>query len=156
MTQPASADAVPAFTIGGTRYDLDTQWGRFQHFMNIADPRCLAPSVFFGMSLPEATKLIDNFKADKEHTRSVPDAALWTAQKIHSAAVHPDTGEVIPQPLRMSGFAVYGAFIVSGMLLPNPLGNVGQASVLALAHLALQLPPCAIQHVQLHVLISTD
>jgi hypothetical protein len=128
MTQPvATEDGIPAFKIGGTLYDLDTQWGRFQHFMDIADPRCLAPSAFFGMSLDEATQMMDDFKANK--TRA-PDTALWTAQKIYSAATHPDTGEVIPQPLRMSGFAVYGTFIMSGLLLPNPLGNISQVRLI--------------------------
>jgi hypothetical protein len=28
---------------------------------------------------------------------------LWEAQRIVDAAIHPDTGDVIPRPFRMSG-----------------------------------------------------
>ena len=34
--------------------------------------------------------------------------------------MHPDTGESILPPFRMSGFAVYGTPIMVGLLLPNP------------------------------------
>ena len=37
-----------------------------------------------------------------------------------SAIVHPDTGESILPPFRMSGFAVYGTPIMVGLLLPSP------------------------------------
>ena len=33
--------------------------------------------------------------------------ALWEAQRISSAALHPDTGEIIPAPFRMSGYVPF-------------------------------------------------
>ena len=44
---------------------------------------------------------------------------LWAAKKIKDAIVHPDTGEVIFMPFRMSGFVPFGTPVVVGMLLPN-------------------------------------
>ena len=32
------------------------------------------------------------------------DAILWRARKLKEAAVHPDTGSIIPAPFRMSGY----------------------------------------------------
>ena len=32
------------------------------------------------------------------------DAVLWRARKLKEAAVHPDTGSIIPAPFRMSGY----------------------------------------------------
>lgn len=110
------------------RYDQLTQLGRFKHFFDMADPRCLLPSIFFGMSLDEATAELIAAKArlgSRPQTTQVSDR-VWLANKIYTSAVHPDTREIIPQPFRMSGFAVYGNPIVVGMLLPNPTGSIAQ------------------------------
>lgn len=47
------------------------------------------------------------------------DEQLWAAKKIKDAIIHPDTGEVIPMPFRMSGFVPFGTPVVVGLLLPN-------------------------------------
>lgn len=47
------------------------------------------------------------------------DAQLWKAQKIKQAIIHPDTGEKILMPFRMSGFIPFGTPVVVGLLLPN-------------------------------------
>ncbi|MEQ2161741.1 Sideroflexin-5, partial [Goodea atripinnis] len=44
---------------------------------------------------------------------------LWQAQKIKQAIIHPDTGEKILMPFRMSGFVPFGTPVVVGLLLPN-------------------------------------
>lgn len=51
---------------------------------------------------------------------------LWTAKKIVQAQVHPDTGEIIPPPFRMSGFVPFGTPIVVGVLLAgsSPYQNI--------------------------------
>ncbi len=41
---------------------------------------------------------------------------LWTASKIKTSAIHPDTGEAILPPFRMCGYAVFGSPIIVGML----------------------------------------
>ena len=52
----------------------------------------------------------------------------WLAKKIVDSRVHPDTGDIIPAPLRMCGYAVFGSPIVIGMLLPNPAGELPTAN----------------------------
>ncbi|VDN20461.1 unnamed protein product [Gongylonema pulchrum] len=51
---------------------------------------------------------------------AVSNKELWEAQKIKSAICHPDTGQKIFPPFRMSGFVPFGWITVTGMLLPNP------------------------------------
>jgi hypothetical protein len=34
------------------------------------------------------------------------DAVMWRARKLKDAAVHPDTGRIIPPPFRMAGYGV--------------------------------------------------
>eukprot|EP00047_Mylnosiga_fluctuans_P022097 m.113533 g.113533 ORF g.113533 m.113533 type:complete len:328 (-) comp9137_c0_seq1:84-1067(-) len=110
--------AVP-FSLEKPRYDQSTFVGRFRHFMDVADPRCLAPGTFFGMSMDESIAIIKAYKANPAATQE-PVERLWLAKKIYTSAVHPDTGDVILQPFRMSGYAIYGTPITVGMLLPNP------------------------------------
>lgn len=39
---------------------------------------------------------------------------------ILQAIIHPDTGEKVMMPFRMSGFVPFGAPLVFGLLLPDP------------------------------------
>uniref|UniRef100_A0A3Q2P4Z3 Sideroflexin 5a n=1 Tax=Fundulus heteroclitus TaxID=8078 RepID=A0A3Q2P4Z3_FUNHE len=52
--------------------------------------------------LQECIKLLDGFKQGTLPP-GVTDAELWKAQKIKQAIIHPDTGEKILMPFRMSG-----------------------------------------------------
>uniref|UniRef100_A0A7N6B575 Sidoreflexin n=1 Tax=Anabas testudineus TaxID=64144 RepID=A0A7N6B575_ANATE len=63
--------------------------GRLRHFIDIIDPSTLFVS------------------------------ELWEAQRIKQAIIHPDTGEKIFMPFRMSGYVPFGTPIVIGLLLPN-------------------------------------
>ena len=40
-------------------------------------------------------------------------------RRIVSSSVHPDTGEAIPIPFRINGFALCGSPIVAAMLIPG-------------------------------------
>lgn len=71
---------------------------------------------------------------------TIPDQ-VWLANKIYTSTIHPDTGEKIPQPFRMSGFALYGSPIVVGMLLPNPTGSIGQIVFWQWVHILTRLFP---------------
>uniref|UniRef100_A0A4W4HD42 Sidoreflexin n=1 Tax=Electrophorus electricus TaxID=8005 RepID=A0A4W4HD42_ELEEL len=86
-------------------------FGRFRHFIDIIDPRTLFVSE---TRLKACVALLDHFK----HGTLPPgttDQELWEAQKVKQAIIHPDTGQKIFMPFRMSGIA---AFVV-GLLLPN-------------------------------------
>eukprot|EP00053_Salpingoeca_punica_P019572 m.199579 g.199579 ORF g.199579 m.199579 type:complete len:337 (+) comp17684_c0_seq6:166-1176(+) len=120
MAAAATPASVPGFSLTQPRYDQGNFSGRFKHFLDLADPRCLAPGVFFGMTLEQSAELIGKYKSNTLAPADRDVEKLWLAKKIYTAATHPDTGEVIIQPARMSGFAIYGTPIMVGMLLPNP------------------------------------
>jgi hypothetical protein len=81
------------------------------------------------MSVGEARQVLVDANATPHIVQARPETIpdqVWLANKIYTSTIHPDTGEKIPQPFRMSGFALYGSPIVVGMLLPNPTGSIGQ------------------------------
>eukprot|EP00054_Salpingoeca_dolichothecata_P000780 m.17601 g.17601 ORF g.17601 m.17601 type:complete len:319 (+) comp11339_c0_seq1:134-1090(+) len=106
------------FSLTQPQYDQSTYFGRFRTSLDVADPRCLVPSVFFGMSSEKALSIIESYK--QGNTLNTPIQQLWLAKKIVNATYHPDTGEKIIPPFRMCGFAVFGTPIIVGMLMPNP------------------------------------
>ncbi|KJH51975.1 tricarboxylate carrier [Dictyocaulus viviparus] len=67
--------------------------------------------------LRECVKLLKNWE---NGVSTSTDKELWQAQKIKQAILHPDTGQKILPPFRMSGFVPFGWITVTGMLLPNP------------------------------------
>ncbi|XP_076005363.1 sideroflexin-5b [Genypterus blacodes] len=112
MAEPA---ACPAFQLGRPRYDQGSFLGRLRHFVDIIDPSTLFVSE---KQLTESIKLLDDYKHGVIPP-GVSDHQLWEAQKIKQAIIHPDTGEKIFMPLRMSGYVPFGTPIVIGLLLPN-------------------------------------
>ncbi|GAA6223081.1 sideroflexin-5-like [Lates japonicus] len=111
----AESAACPAFQLGKPRYDQGSFLGRLRHFVDIIDPSTLFVSE---KRLKECIKLLDDYKHDTLPP-GVSDLQLWEAQKIKQAIIHPDTGEKIFMPFRMSGYVPFGTPIVIGLLLPN-------------------------------------
>ncbi|XP_028315284.1 sideroflexin-5b isoform X1 [Gouania willdenowi] len=111
----AESEACPAFQLGRPRYDQGSFLGRLRHFVDIIDPSTLFVSE---KRLKESIKLLDDYKHNSL-TPGVTDCQLWEAQKIKQAIIHPDTGEKIFMPFRMSGYVPFGTPIVIGLLLPN-------------------------------------
>ncbi|CAN9502612.1 unnamed protein product [Ophioblennius macclurei] len=105
----------PPFQYGKSRFDQDTFLGRFRHFLDVIDPRTLFTSQ---VRLEESCELLQGFR-DGRLPVGVTDAQLWKAQKIKEAIIHPDSGEKIFMPFRMSGFIPFGTPVVIGLLLPN-------------------------------------
>uniref|UniRef100_A0A3B3YR18 Sidoreflexin n=1 Tax=Poecilia mexicana TaxID=48701 RepID=A0A3B3YR18_9TELE len=89
----------PPFQYGKSRFNQDTFRGRFRHFLDVIDPSTLFVSE---KRLQECIKLLDSFRQGTLPP-GVTDAVLWEAQKIKQAIIHPDTGEKILMPFRMSG-----------------------------------------------------
>ena len=117
MAQNDGDPNYPPFVFGRPRFDQSTFSGRLRHFMDVVDPRTLFTSK---RKLQESVKLIDDFKSGKLQVgASVSNRQLWEAQKIKQAILHPDTGEKILMPFRMSGFVPFGTVTVVGLLLPN-------------------------------------
>ncbi|XP_039975105.1 sideroflexin-5b isoform X1 [Xiphias gladius] len=111
----AESAACPAFQLGRPRYDQGSFLGRLRHFIDIIDPGTLFVSE---KRLKECISLLDDYKHGTLPP-GVSDLQLWEAQKIKQAIIHPDTGEKIFMPFRMSGYVPFGTPIVIGLLLPN-------------------------------------
>jgi len=119
MTSPAaiSSSPTPVFRLGESRYDQSSFAGRLKHFFDVVDPRTLLTS---GADLQRAVELLKEFELNGTKPNGVDDEQMWRAQKIKQAIIHPDTGEKVFMPFRMSGFVPFGAVTVFGLLLPNP------------------------------------
>ncbi|KAI2621877.1 sideroflexin-5 [Xylaria nigripes] len=101
-----------------SQYDLNTYWGRVRHTASITDPRTLLAGK---NGLEDAKRLVMAYKSGeiKEMT-----PALWKAKKIVDSTIHPDTGEPVLLPFRMSCFALSNLVVTAGMLTPG-LSNTG-------------------------------
>ncbi|KAI1337973.1 Tricarboxylate/iron carrier [Xylariaceae sp. FL0016] len=96
-----------------SQYDLSTYWGRVRQCAGITDPRTL----FAGKSgLEHAKKLVVAYKTG-EINEMTPE--LWKAKKIVDSTLHPDTGEPVFLPLRMSCFVFSNLVVTAGMLTPG-------------------------------------
>ncbi|XP_048031786.1 sideroflexin-5b [Megalobrama amblycephala] len=111
----AESAPCPVFQLGKPRYEQSTFLGRLRHFIDIIDPSTLFVTE---CRLKECIKLLDDFKQGNLPS-GITDHQLWEAQKVKQAIIHPDTGEKIFMPFRMSGYVPFGTPIVVGLLLPN-------------------------------------
>ncbi|XP_026136596.1 sideroflexin-5b [Carassius auratus] len=111
----AESASCPGFQLGKPRYEQSTFLGRLRHFIDIIDPSTLFVTE---SRLKECIKLLDDFKQGNLPP-GITDHQLWQAQKVKQAIIHPDTGEKIFMPFRMSGYVPFGTPIVVGLLLPN-------------------------------------
>ncbi|KAI8149437.1 putative mitochondrial transport protein fsf1 [Fennellomyces sp. T-0311] len=97
------------------RYPQSTYWGRLRHFIDVTDPRTLFVS---RQQLEVAKNLLGQYKQDPK--MQVDPERLWKAKKVVDSTIHPDTGEPIFLPFRMSAFVPVNLVLVAGMLTPNP------------------------------------
>lgn len=96
-----------------SQHDLTTYWGRVQHSAGIADPRTLFTT---SASLEHAKSLVTAYKQGQ--TKSMTPE-LWRAKKTVDATLHPDTGQPVFLPFRMSCFVLSNLVVTAGMLTPN-------------------------------------
>ncbi|KFH49073.1 mitochondrial transport protein-like protein [Hapsidospora chrysogenum ATCC 11550] len=96
-----------------SQYDLSTYMGRVKHTLGVTDPSTL----FAGKTgLEHAKALVTAYKTGKiEHM--TPE--LWRAKKIVDSTLHPDTGEPVLLPFRMSCFVLSNLVVTAGMLQPG-------------------------------------
>lgn len=101
-----------------SKYDLSSYWGRVKHCAQISDPTML-------LNTP---KDIENSKRQIWDYKNgvVPSMTpeLWRAKKVLDSTLHPDTGETVFLPFRMSSCVLSNLVVTAGMLTPN-LGTVG-------------------------------
>ena len=96
-----------------SQYDLDTYWGRVRHAMGLTDPSTLLTG---SAGLERAKTLLTDYKQGKIQDMT-PE--LWQAKKLVDSTLHPDTGETIMLPFRMSAFVLSNLVVTAGMLQPG-------------------------------------
>ncbi|KAL4924178.1 sideroflexin family transporter [Aspergillus undulatus] len=96
-----------------SQYDLSTYWGRVRHAADISDPRMLLVS---SAGLENAKRLISSYKQNEIPTMN---AELWRAKKVVDSTLHPDTGEPVFLPFRMSCYVLSNLVVTAGMLTPG-------------------------------------
>ncbi|RLV89440.1 putative mitochondrial transport protein FSF1 [Spathaspora sp. JA1] len=101
-----------------SKYDLNTYFGRVRHCAEISDPTMLltTPS-----QLERSKRLIWDYK-NGLLPNMTPD--LWRAKQILDSSLHPDTGETVLLPFRMSSCVLSNLVVTAGMLTPG-LGTFG-------------------------------
>ncbi|KLU84308.1 sideroflexin-5 [Magnaporthiopsis poae ATCC 64411] len=101
-----------------SQYDLSTYWGRVRHAAGLTDPRTLFVS---RSGLEQAKQAVISYK--QGHAKQMTPE-LWQAKKIIDSTLHPDTGEPVFLPFRMSCFVLSNLVVTVGMLTPG-LSNTG-------------------------------
>jgi hypothetical protein len=100
------------FSANGQRYDQDQFAGRFCRMLLACDPRLL----FYSETEVRQAQTLVQTASEYADDRSM-DRTLWEARRISEAALHPDTGEIMPRPFRMSGFVLYNGPMCVAMVV---------------------------------------
>lgn len=105
------------------RYDQTTYSGRLQHFSALTNPLNLLASraqlddAKALIAAAEAATRADGKKGILLRVASAADEErAWAAKTVVDSTLHPDTGEPILLPFRMSSFVPTNMVIVAGML----------------------------------------
>ncbi|KAH6579806.1 hypothetical protein BASA61_010041 [Batrachochytrium salamandrivorans] len=109
-------DTQPKIDLSQSRYDQSTYLGRLRHFSEITDPRNLFASE---TELQAAKQLVQTYKAGGA-TPNASEEQLWRAKQLVDSTFHPDTGDKVLLPFRMSSFVPTNVPIIAAMLMPNP------------------------------------
>jgi hypothetical protein len=119
----ASNEEDDKVDISKGRYDLSTFSGRLQHFYTTTSPLTLLAS---SEKLKESQEYVNHIESQFPKDKSKPFLVskeeaekYWKALQLVQSSMHPDTGQVIPLPFRMSAFAPTNLLVVGGMLSPN-------------------------------------
>ena len=122
------------FTIEKPEYDQSSYQGRFMSFVKVCNPLI---AFCTNTRLLEMQKMIKQQREKEEQSlqktgdRRVPltraeIASIRQAETVISTAIHPDTGEFIPWPMRMSSFIPMNMPIAFGLIIaaPTPFNTI--------------------------------
>lgn len=113
------ASAIPGpLPLPDSKYNLATYWGRVRHCAEISDPTMLLNT---SSDIENAKRTIWDYR-NGVSSKITPD--FWKAKKILDSTLHPDTGEKVILPFRMSSCVLSNLVVTAGMLTPG-LGNAG-------------------------------
>ncbi|EDO16552.1 hypothetical protein Kpol_1064p34 [Vanderwaltozyma polyspora DSM 70294] len=113
------ASSVPGpIELPVSKYDQSSYWGRVRHCAGISDPTMLFTTE---NHLVNARKIISDYR---NGILKQPTPEFWKAKKQLDSTVHPDTGETVFLPFRMSCNVISNVVVTAGMLTPG-LGTMG-------------------------------
>jgi len=118
LAENATASMVPKFDPKAQRFDQSTFIGRLSKMLLACDPSLLLCS---DGEVRRCKAMVDDYE---HHINNLPagvnetemNRKLWEAQRVSSAALHPDTGDTIPHPFRMSGYVPFNGPICVAMV----------------------------------------
>ncbi|KAL9188671.1 hypothetical protein ACHAXT_007049 [Thalassiosira profunda] len=118
ISETATASLVPRYDPKQERFDQSTFLGRFSKMLLACDPSLLVCSA---AEVSRCKAMVDDYE---HHLSNLPEGVsetemsrkLWEAQRVASAALHPDTGDTIPHPFRMSGYVPFNGPICVAMV----------------------------------------
>ncbi|KAL6061694.1 Sideroflexin-2 [Balamuthia mandrillaris] len=114
-----SVGPPPNLNLDAPRYDQSTFVGRLNHFWEVCDMRTLFYSkekILAAQRLLRSYKEGGLFSSSSSSAANVTEEDLWEAKRISDAAVHPDTGQIIPAVFRMSFQVPYNMLAMGAML----------------------------------------
>lgn len=109
----------PPFSLEGTKYDMNTFYGRFEHFVSVVDPATL---LYSNEDIRFATKQLEHFAATGDIPASNND--MWRYRTLSESAIHPVSRDILPPFFRMSSIALVNIPIVFGMLACPPSNQI--------------------------------
>lgn len=106
-----TASSVPPFDPNGQRFSQEQFSGRFCKMLLACDPRLL---LYTDDQVCDCQEMLKNYQSYAGQEGM--DRSLWEAKRITEAALHPDTGETIPRPFRMSGYVPFNGPVAVAMV----------------------------------------
>ena len=117
ITESMTADTCLPYSKNGQRFDQETFVGRFSRMLLACDPRLL---MYTEEQITQAQNLLKEYSSNGQasvvENNQELNRSLWEARRIVDAAVHPDTGDIIPRPFRMSGYVPFNGPICVAMV----------------------------------------
>lgn len=118
LAESVTASLVPTFDPKQQRFDQSTFTGRLSKMLLACDPSLLFNS---DKEVKRCKAMVDDYQL---HLTNLPEGVsvtemsrkLWEAQRVASSALHPDTGDTIPHPFRMSGYVPFNGPVCVAMV----------------------------------------
>jgi len=101
----------PKINLDAPRYDQSTYWGRARHFFITTNPLNLMSGPG---QLAEAKDKVDRYR--RGELSDVTEDEIWAAKHLVDSAYHPDTGETMFLPGRMSAQVPFNMTITGCMM----------------------------------------